>query len=1090
MGTIVSRLELDHPLFLAPGTDVLHDEIEAIYTALGDHIDTRYFTVEALADTATAILHHNFKSPFSSIFIKIWGWNSGTGALTEVDPADFVVTANGGLPTTDIDVQNVSGGPLDIAVTIFGSNQRLDELLNVDISGITTGQVLSYNTGTKLWTPTTVLTTISALTDTTITAPTEGQRLAFDNGTSKWINVAATPLTTRGDLIYRDASTVVRLPIGAIGKVLTSDGTDASWQDPSGGQILYDIIVDAAGGGDYTTIKAGIEAATAGQTVYVRNGNYTETAATLFPEYIKVVGESRGGVILTHDGTGAIQTFNFFAYQFGQTSIRTADNRGWDTTGVGTMTVTRGSTTVSHNGTADPGVGNGVVFGGSNQMYEVISRDTGADTFVIDEPYEGASGGGTSEVPAIFLGVPVPSVLNKRSSIENMTIINTSLAAASKIFNAAAFIKWDFKNLRLISYGDDAGVGKLFHASNGWLDCNVSDCDFVGFGSTDTQAAVNAPYIWGSAFKNIRYEGFQQERFGETYFCNFHFRSLSRIANNDFMKQQASARFYSCNWTIDEVERDCFEDNSNRLFVNSFPVNHYFGCNIKVGRNWAPACDGSLKGIGNTVEYGRWDSAGSLGVSVDSPIASDENILSNTLAPNITALQAESCVITDNFRVPSGVSVVGTPDRDNRTSPTSPYAAIVDAAGNGDYTTILAAIAGETTGTIYIKNGTYVENTQLVLKKNLHLVGESREGVLITTTANQFLLYTDQHTPSDVSQLLANRSDWDAATGDGTATVGAGSTTVTISTAAITGSETGFIILDGAPYEITSTAGPSSVFLVDAHTGSALANAPYQIRPGSFRDETRVENLTVIGSNSSGEILRVRNVVGFHAKNLKLIQDVDASAGAKVLCHSSFDCSFDKIECLNTNNSGFAANSGFKLYDNCRVKVTNSSVHRANFPVEFGDAGGFKPNYYCFFQFDNLLSNAGSVLAREASFFKSRFDVKNMRDHAGFTAMMSFTLSGCANYSEFHFGVLESGNAQRGIDQSATNNRNNIYYCGRVATAHATAIQIQSSATASETNMIQSGDFRGQISINNSVVGVCIYDSITGTPRANAGFEF
>jgi len=49
----------------------------------------------------------------------------------------------------------------------------------------------------------------------------------------------ADPMTTRGDLIYRNASNVTaRLPIGANTYVLTSDGTDVSWAAPSGGGSL------------------------------------------------------------------------------------------------------------------------------------------------------------------------------------------------------------------------------------------------------------------------------------------------------------------------------------------------------------------------------------------------------------------------------------------------------------------------------------------------------------------------------------------------------------------------------------------------------------------------------------------------------------------------------------------------------------------------------------------------------------------------------------------------------------------------------------------------------------------------------------
>ena len=42
-------------------------------------------------------------------------------------------------------------------------------------------------------------------------------------------------ITTRGDLVYGNASNVAdRLPIGTVGQVLTSDGTDVSWSSPAG----------------------------------------------------------------------------------------------------------------------------------------------------------------------------------------------------------------------------------------------------------------------------------------------------------------------------------------------------------------------------------------------------------------------------------------------------------------------------------------------------------------------------------------------------------------------------------------------------------------------------------------------------------------------------------------------------------------------------------------------------------------------------------------------------------------------------------------------------------------------------------------
>lgn len=53
---------------------------------------------------------------------------------------------------------------------------------------------------------------------------------------SEFTSGLSDPMTTRGDIIVRDASNVTaRLGLGTTGKVLTSDGTDISWATPSGG---------------------------------------------------------------------------------------------------------------------------------------------------------------------------------------------------------------------------------------------------------------------------------------------------------------------------------------------------------------------------------------------------------------------------------------------------------------------------------------------------------------------------------------------------------------------------------------------------------------------------------------------------------------------------------------------------------------------------------------------------------------------------------------------------------------------------------------------------------------------------------------
>src|SRR5210317_2103849 len=46
-------------------------------------------------------------------------------------------------------------------------------------------------------------------------------------------------LTTRGDLIYQDATQSARLPIGVVGSVLTTDGTDPIWSNAEGRNVYY-----------------------------------------------------------------------------------------------------------------------------------------------------------------------------------------------------------------------------------------------------------------------------------------------------------------------------------------------------------------------------------------------------------------------------------------------------------------------------------------------------------------------------------------------------------------------------------------------------------------------------------------------------------------------------------------------------------------------------------------------------------------------------------------------------------------------------------------------------------------------------------
>lgn len=73
----------------------------------------------------------------------------------------------------------------------------------------------------------------------------------------------------------------------------------------SGGQSTYDAIV-APSGGDYTTLGAAITAASAGWSIFVKEGTYTESAITTALNNLTIVGENPATAILSHSTNNLI----------------------------------------------------------------------------------------------------------------------------------------------------------------------------------------------------------------------------------------------------------------------------------------------------------------------------------------------------------------------------------------------------------------------------------------------------------------------------------------------------------------------------------------------------------------------------------------------------------------------------------------------------------------------------------------------------------------------------------------------------------------------------------------------------------------
>ena len=70
--------------------------------------------------------------------------------------------------------------------------------------------------------------------------------------------------------------------------------TQTAWAG-EGGQI----VVDSRGGGDYISIFDAVNAATGGETIFIKNGVYNETYAIIPYKSLTIKGESQDGVKIT-----------------------------------------------------------------------------------------------------------------------------------------------------------------------------------------------------------------------------------------------------------------------------------------------------------------------------------------------------------------------------------------------------------------------------------------------------------------------------------------------------------------------------------------------------------------------------------------------------------------------------------------------------------------------------------------------------------------------------------------------------------------------------------------------------------------------
>lgn len=152
--TIISRLQLAHPDLGTAGGSSLHAEIAAIYTKLGDAVDSRYFTQTGLANAASVDFEHNFATAFANLRYDLYTVSGGLLTLIS-DLTNWSIIATPSFTTTKIRVTNNTGGSLDIALVVQDDPIPLREIQDVDVTTTAPqdGQALVYELSSLKWKP-------------------------------------------------------------------------------------------------------------------------------------------------------------------------------------------------------------------------------------------------------------------------------------------------------------------------------------------------------------------------------------------------------------------------------------------------------------------------------------------------------------------------------------------------------------------------------------------------------------------------------------------------------------------------------------------------------------------------------------------------------------------------------------------------------------------------------------------------------------------------------------------------------------------------------------------------------------------------
>lgn len=283
---------------------------------------------------------------------------SGDYAYVVDDPGGTPADTKATLGNVITKAHGLSDGAVKVASGVMTTGVAVDDLSDVTITSLISGQVLKYDgaawindsasganafttfaadSGTSPQPDTTtdtitiaggtgISTTGNATSDTvtididsTVATLTGPQTLADKTLITPIVGDFTSATHTHQDNAGGGTLNAAAIAAGTVATARLGSGTansgsylrgDQTWAAIAAGQVVYDHIV-AASGGTHTTLGAAITAAASGDTIYVRSGTYAESAITSSTTNLTIIGESRetsivsmGSNAITLSGTG------------------------------------------------------------------------------------------------------------------------------------------------------------------------------------------------------------------------------------------------------------------------------------------------------------------------------------------------------------------------------------------------------------------------------------------------------------------------------------------------------------------------------------------------------------------------------------------------------------------------------------------------------------------------------------------------------------------------------------------------------------------------------------------------------------------